>query len=402
VHLFFTKVKDEGNGMDENQVVLTGLQRLRAKRNGGALKHWKDVLKGKGIFDKLCDYVSRTVRFPNHEFQSKVLVATALMPHTPEWAEFAPIVIIDGQSDCGKSTAFGVFNIVQGDPHDACIATCTANGMRNEIDEKLFGGDGNPVIVGSVIFDNVYAATFDDEKLRKIFLNGYRKGAFDTVAGKEGGSIRREIFGLKVLTTVDNFWVKSNLNEITSRSIRIKTQKLAKLSDLDKGSFTGRNKLKANQIDWTGLESEIVLNYQEENLGRWDEADEFMSCFHDIYQGRRIEIMTAPFCAMYQFSNLSLEECKYIWVEYWKSIDSNDTSKLQLSAILESWIAENWLIKPSEIEAKSVTKMLKAKRDDGEISGHLNVDSAMDAIGYQRTKLEGKSTVVWRYKVENG
>lgn len=190
---------------------------------------------------------------PHADIQLPILTAYALIPSA--MASIAPILYLFGDRGSGKSTATVLISAVQGCPIKSAATTFAAlrtefNKMRWHVPETC-EGEKNCCL----LFDNVNRETLLNEQLYTMLLNGYnRKTDEISISKGNGETMVFKVFGLKVMSSIHNFFSQAKFSELARRCIVIK--------------FKPFERMTPNETEWLKLEStyNIVERLELEGL----------------------------------------------------------------------------------------------------------------------------------------
>jgi hypothetical protein len=313
------------------------------------LNHWDDSLS---YPENLLSLFSRMTALPQHGMHCKVAISY-LLAHSVA-CRFLPILLFYGGTGTGKSLATYGLACLRQQQDNIVGSSSTFASIRNSLNKSRWinysmsfldtdRSNERPYIL---CVADVKEFVFNDDKMYALYRNGVSRDEDKiTIAGKDGDNIDFYVFGGKILSTADAFFLTKKFDELKRRLLIIPTVHLSELSTDDRDRFTN-DSLNPSDINWTGIGVKYHEYWSNDRLASFAKIrrqhgnmkkkalslgmteHQFKACF-DV-------MATALACCLFDSTNEAIE----LFCEYWKSNSGYLEGNYGLAEILQSAIAE--------------------------------------------------------------
>jgi hypothetical protein len=388
------------------------LENLRVELSASADDVWDD---GLSFADNLTEIFNQSVIVPDKKIQLPIIISYCCLPSA--LCTVVPILFLQGKEGTGKSTAAIVIASVFG--KEIFSAATSFAAIRNAVQgfrwflpekqeqEKNFG----------IVFDNVNAKTFLDEKLYTFFLNGYnRKTDRMEISNGDGTNLVFKVFCPKVCNSIHPLYGDSKLSEISRRMLPIKFKRIEEIAAEDIGNFDVYSRLDVENINLGILNEKFNELWSTENSVRFMELKRSLTGKNKIIKIPRVikshqwsltldmicagciaELWPDPFAATDAVANY--------WEWYNVNIAQGSSSfEVACSQVIKETVGNQQTIMRSlgiitalEIPCDVLKKRLDEFARQGALSEYPTprvITDAMSRLGWQRS-LNSKDVWVW-------
>jgi hypothetical protein len=302
--------------------------------------------------DNLLNLFSRMTALPQHEMHCKVAVSY-LLAHSVA-CRFLPILLFYGGSGTGKSIATNALACLREQQNNIIGSSSTFASIRNSLNTARWydfsmsylntdRSNERPYIL---CIADVKEFVFNDDKMFALFRNGVSRDEDKiTIAGKDGMNLEFHVFGGKILSTADAFFLTKKFAELKRRLLVMPTVQLSDLPTADQERFAN-DSLNPSDINWTGIGKKYIEYWTNDRLASFGKIrrqhgnakkkalalgmteHQFKACF-DV-------MATGLACCLFD----SFAEAIDLFVEYWQSNSKYLDGNYGLAEILQTAISE--------------------------------------------------------------
>lgn len=396
-----------------------------------SLPSWRELWDEKeSLFQNYRNLIKSCVILPDEEMQINIATALILI-NSKACPNACPIGFFVGSKGSGKSTLSLIANKIRG--YDQIFGPAdTFASLRNEMNKRKWADLNEQGAQGKkegtiekdgyfLAWDNLNADVlkFNQSLYSSLLLQGaYRSTGLAQIASTNGENIVFNVFGLKMITTI-NFYLKDPwFEELRDRCIPI---------------LFARNDERANELislenySWDGF-SFLYEEFWSNSLNKLRFARAYQTAIKcdppKNIQGRRWH-MTLPLIvsfAVYSEGDIKgcVEDALEITSSYWKWLDETIGKRSLNAEILLSWLSDSEELVQLRLKSKVTGSKGISSSEDGRLiglpdeiscsvvhgfldaqrkAGNLDIDrmtvsvisALMGEIGYRKSSVDGNA-----------
>lgn len=297
---------------------------------------------------------NRVALLPHKQVLTKLCVTYAIAHSLT--CRFLPVLNLFGTSGTGKSQISHAIAATREQTENILGSASTFASIRNqlnnlrwddldlELPEKYDKQNENPYLL---VLADIKEFVFQDDKLFALFRNGVSRDEDKLlIAGQDGTNLEFRVFGGKVVSTTDGFFMSRKYEELYRRMLIIPTKHINFFTQDEKDWFD-TNSLSPYELDYKGLNDRFEQHWSEHRIaemakqrrqhGNWKKAclalgmteHQFKACF---------DLMCTCYVSGITASPRATHE---LFCDYWEIIGMLvDSPKNDLAAILSSIIGD--------------------------------------------------------------
>lgn len=302
--------------------------------------------------DNLLSLFSRMTALPQHSMHCKVAISY-LLAHSVA-CRFLPVLLFYGATGTGKSIATNALACLREQQNNIVGSSSTFASIRNSLNRARWRdlsmsyldtdrSNERPYIL---CIADVKEFFFNNDNMYALFRNGVSRDEDKiTIGGKDGVNLDFYVFGGKILSTADAFFLTKKFAELRRRLLIIPTVHLSALPIADRERFSNEA-LRAEDINWIGIGARYLEYWNNDRLASFGKIrrqhgnakKKALSLGMSEHQFKAsFDVMaTGLACCLFD----SFSEAIELFVEYWKSSAGYLDGNYGLAEILQSAISE--------------------------------------------------------------
>lgn len=364
-------------------------------------------------------FLNRSIALKNESVYSPVIASYAIC--NSKATKTMPILFVTGSSGTGKSL-IGYLIAAFRESHDNIIGSSTTfAGIRNQLQHCRWHDHTTPLNTALsnekpylMVWADIKESSFkgQDDKMYSLFRNGcYRSEEKIYISSGDGSNIPFYVYGQKIVSSIENFFLKPQWSELHRRCLFVKTLHFDALDPDYIAEFNTREYLDPTTISWKNIEVKFLEHWTQDRLKH------IQSCYKS--KNRMIKSLTNQYGLSAHQAAISfdlivagyvsdlfdnLDHCMTIWGDYWRFIVSeiNEVIKPVLQQVLEQVISTHTnyqvqqnqklitlgredLIEPPTIDPKIIKQSLEQAKNDGVLLFYRNteVTETMSLLGFE-------------------
>jgi hypothetical protein len=313
------------------------------------VNHWDFQ---KSYPENLLSLFSRMTALPQHDMHCKIAISY-LLAHSVA-CRFLPIMLFYGGTGTGKSLATYALACLREQQNNIVGSSSTFASIRNSLNSARWRdfsmsyldtdrSNERPYIL---CIADVKEFVFNDDKMYALFRNGVSRDEDKiTIAGKDGMNLNFFVFGGKILSTADAFFLTKKFDELKRRLLIMPTVHISELPQADRERFEN-DSLNPSDINWNGIGAMYHEYWSNDRLasfakirrqhGNMKKKAIALGMTEHQFKASFDVIATALACCLFESTSEALE----LFCTYWQSNSKYLEGNYGLGEILQSAINE--------------------------------------------------------------